>query len=256
MFLGGKNMEELYEDKYGAISIASDFLNDYLSDTKPEYLKVFLFYLWKGIKEHWVISDVANEVDLDEHTVEMALRFWIKKGIFRKECFIKSKNANIPNQSSFQEKKNEEVAKSKKDYTDVKSGLLFGVEKLLGQPMTDRQVDLIEKCYDIYNFDDEMILYLVEYCRDEAKTDARYMSAVAASWFEQKVKNVDEAKELVINTKGLKKSKNSKIISNPNIKIIKGRDGKKRVHNLERGLDSSDNYDKIIINSISNKDFK
>ena len=73
-------MEEYYNDLYSSnvTIISNEFLNKYLSDTKPEYIKVFLFYLWKGLKENYSIEDAESELDLDENTVEMALKFWIK----------------------------------------------------------------------------------------------------------------------------------------------------------------------------------
>ena len=86
-------MEELYENLYGAdvTVISNEFLNQYLSDTKPEYIKVFLFYLWKGIKENYSVADASSEIDLDEEIVEMALKYWIRKKLIKKECLIKSK---------------------------------------------------------------------------------------------------------------------------------------------------------------------
>ncbi|MBQ2204817.1 MAG: hypothetical protein II411_02850, partial [Lachnospiraceae bacterium] len=74
-------MEELYENLYGNnfIHISDDFLNEYMPDVKPEYLKVFLFYLWKGAKGNYTVEEAADEIDMEEHIVEMALKYWINK---------------------------------------------------------------------------------------------------------------------------------------------------------------------------------
>ena len=77
-------MEDLYDNNVTIIS--NEFLNKYLSDTKPEYIKVFLFYLWKGLKENYSIEDAATELDLDESDVEKALKYWVKKKVMKKEC--------------------------------------------------------------------------------------------------------------------------------------------------------------------------
>ena len=50
-------MEELYNSLYGnnVTIISNEFLDKYLADADPAYIKVFLFYLWKGIKEGYTI---------------------------------------------------------------------------------------------------------------------------------------------------------------------------------------------------------
>ena len=69
-------MEELYNSLYGnnATIISNEFLDKYLSDADPKYIKVFLFYLWKGIKEGYTISETSDEIDLTEDDIEMAIK--------------------------------------------------------------------------------------------------------------------------------------------------------------------------------------
>ena len=184
----------------------------------------------------------------------MALKYWIKKKILRKEYLIKTKKESVQSPISLQEKKSEKNKTNKKEYVEVEKNILFAVEKLLGQPMTERQVKLVEKCYNEYDFDEEMILYLVEYCSNESKTDARYMGAVASSWFEQKAKSIDDVKRLVGETKNAKSIK--KDTYHPDIKIIKGKYGKKVSRTLNNSSDRKEDYNKIFLDSISNRDFK
>lgn len=205
-------MDELYVSNVTVIS--NEFLSKYLSDTKPEYIKVFLFYLWKGFKEKYSIEDAADELDLTANDVEMALKFWIKKSIFKKECLLNKNNQNDNSDKlvSFDVKKKELINKNRKDYSEIEGNLLFVAEKLLGKTLSERQVDLIAKCYNEYGFDESVIHYLFEYCYSKSQTDARYMKAVAESWYEQNVKSIQEAKNITEKfEKGLtKKSKDSK----------------------------------------------
>ena len=64
-------MEELYNSLYGnnATIISNEFLDKYLSDTDPIKIKVFLFYLWKGLKEGYSISEASNEIDIKEDDI-------------------------------------------------------------------------------------------------------------------------------------------------------------------------------------------
>ena len=221
-------MEELYENLYGnnVTVLSNEFLSKYLSDTKPEYIKVFLFYLWKGLKENYSIEEVSNELDLDENVIEMALKFWIKKKLMKKECLVNYSNkasntvSNAAKLVDFDEKKKALINKNRKDYSEIEANLLFVAEKLIGQTLSERQINLIAKCYNEYGFDESVIQYLFEYCSDKARTDkgkkdARYIKSIADSWYEQNVKTVADAKKAIESfEKGLgTKSKASKKIA-------------------------------------------
>lgn len=194
-------MEELYENLYGnnVTIISNDFLNKFLSDTKPEYLKVFLFYLWKGCKENYSIEEASNEIDLDENVIEMALKFWVKKKMIKKECLenIHKKASSESNLVDFDTKKKALINKNRKEYKEIEGNLLFVAEKLVGKTLSERQISLIAKCYNEYGFDESLIQYLFEYCSEKSNTEARYMKSIAESWYEQNVKTVSDAKEQI-----------------------------------------------------------
>lgn len=229
-------MEELFDSLYGSnvTIISNEFLEKFLSDVSPEKIKVFLFYFWKGIKEGYTISEASNEIDLPEKDIEMALKFWIKKKIFKKDCLVydrvekKSVAEKTNNLVDFQTKKNELINKNRKSFEDIESDLLFQAERLLGQTMSERQQALIARCYNEYGFDEGLIQYLLEYCANKDQRNAKYMAAVAESWYEQKIKNADDAKKY---TDGFEKNSKAK--------------SKKRVNVIGR-----DEYNKMFMNSV------
>lgn len=229
-------MEELFDSLYGSnvTIISNEFLEKFLSDVSPEKIKVFLFYFWKGIKEGYTISEASNEIDLPEKDIEMALKFWIKKKIFKKDCLVydrvekKSVAEKTNNLVDFQTKKNELINKNRKSFEDIESDLLFQAERLLGQTMSERQQALIARCYNDYGFDEGLIQYLLEYCANKDQRNAKYMAAVAESWYEQKIKNADDAKKY---TDGFEKNSKAK--------------SKKRVNVIGR-----DEYNKMFMNSV------
>lgn len=230
-------MEEMYNNLFSTnvTVLSNDFLNKYLADTKPEYIKVFLFYYWKGIKENYTISETSSEIDLDENVVEMALKYWIKKKILKKECLTTtSKNKNTIDENN--EVQVVKTKKNKKNYEDVEKGLLFVAEKLLGQTLSDRQLFLIRKCYSEYNFDESLIQYLIEFCSEKSQTNAKYMSSVAETWYEQGIKTVDDAKKFV------------QKFEKKNFKNVK--------KSSSRTLDRKDDYNKLFMEAVSNGKFK
>ena len=225
-------MEELYNSLYGnnATIISNEFLDKYLSDADPKYIKVFLFYLWKGIKEGYTISETSDEIDLTEDDIEMALKYWIRKKIMKKDCLIKErsdKNSKVEmkqkettqNLVDFETKKKALINKNRKSYDEIEENLLFVAEKLLGQTLSERQQSLIAKCYNEYGFEEGLIHYLLEYCTNKSSTNVKYMTAVATSWYEQGIKSVEEAKNFTENF-GNYKQTSSKTKKKTSTKII------------------------------------
>ena len=239
---GEMGMEELYENLYGNnfTIISNEFLDKYLPDADPKYIKVFLFYLWKGLKEGYTIQETSYEINLEEKDIEMALKYWIRKKLMKKECLITDKDkkkAEIDrtnNLVDFQTKKNELINKNRKEYSEIESDLLFVAEKLLGQTMSERQQFLIAKCYNEYGFDESLIQFLLEYCANKDQRNAKYMAAVAESWYEQKIKTVDEAKKF---TDGFEKTLKSK--------------NKRKANVIDRN-----EYNKMFMNSVLNSKVK
>jgi DnaD/phage-associated family protein len=233
---GGTGMEELYESLYGSnvTIISNEFLDKYLADAPAEFIKVFLFYLWKGIKEGYTVSEVSDELVLTEEEVVKALKYWIRKKLIKKDCLIydredkKSKTEKADNLVDFQTKKNELINKNKKNYEEIESDLLFQAEKLLGQTMSERQQVLIARCYNEYGFDESLIQYLLEYCANKDQRNAKYMAAVAESWYEQKIRTADDAKKF---TEGFEKNSKSK--------------SKKKANVIDRN-----EYNKMFMNSV------
>lgn len=229
-------MEELYESLYGSnvTIISNEFLDKYLADAPAEFIKVFLFYLWKGIKDGYTISEVSDELVLTEDEVEKALKYWIRKKIIKKDCLIYDRSEKKPlsekadNLVDFQTKKKELINKNKKSYVEIESDLLFQAEKLLGQTMSERQQVLIARCYNEYGFDESLIQYLLEYCANKDQRNAKYMAAVAESWYEQKIRTAEDAKKF---TEGFEKNSKSK--------------SKKKVNIIDRS-----EYNRMFMNSV------
>ena len=60
----GEELRNLYNANVTIIS--NDFLEKYLADVNPEFLKVYLYFLWRG-KENLSFEDVANELNHNQY---------------------------------------------------------------------------------------------------------------------------------------------------------------------------------------------
>ena len=81
--------------------------------------------------------------------------------------------------------------------------MLFVVERYLGRPLTDRDLDVFAYLYDELHFPGEVLEYLAEYCvekweREEKKKDyrlVRYMEKTALNWHAAGALTLPQAKK-------------------------------------------------------------
>lgn len=214
-------MGELYEKIYNKkdVTIPSEFLEDFLSDVDADFLKVFIYYLWKGNSVS--IDEVCDYLSLTENDVIRAIKFWIKKGILPKDLLEDKKKINsiISINNSEKTYQNE----NKKNFEDVSKEFLFVAEKLLPNTISSVQYDTFRYFYEELDMSIELIEYLIEYCVSlgPGKTGSRYMKSVAMDWYENGVKTIDDVKknQQIYSLKKLKNNNKNKYTIDINKKI-------------------------------------
>ena len=148
----------------------------------------------------------------------------------KKDCLVidkKEKAAKVENKVNeggnntldFETKKKALINKNRKSYEEIEKDLLFVAEKLIGRTLSERQQNLIAKCYNDYGFEEGLIHYLLEFCTNKSQTNVNYMSAIATSWYEQGINSVEDAKNFTENFNGNKKS-SSKSKKKTNTKLV------------------------------------
>lgn len=227
----GEDLNSVYEANVTIIS--NEFLEKYLADSNSDYLKVYLFYLWKR-NQKLSVKEVADELNLTDNDVERAIKYWIKQKAIQKKNVqdknVLNKNDNSDESSidnSNDNNKNinfENVikmrnAKNKVEDQGSLEDVMFYAEKMLPN-ISSNQAMLFEYLFNEYKFSSAVIQYLIDYCVDSNKTDNRYMRKIATSWYELGLKTVDDIKKnqeeyLMSKSKTRKRTvKNNEIIDN------------------------------------------
>ena len=88
------------------------------------------------------------------------------------------------------------------DFEDLK----YIIETLFGRPITQTELPSILYIYDTLQFPMDLYEYLVEYCVERGKTNARYMESVAIAWYKDGIKTRQEAKDQVYQTNSVAKT--------------------------------------------------
>lgn len=193
----GEEIKNLY--KADVTCIANEFFEKYLADVNPDYLRVFLYITWKN-SSNLTINQIADDLTLTENDVEKALKYW-KKQKLALASKVSSSNSN--NQSTSKKEEIQEDLSQKKEFKE----LLFYAEKMFPTTISLKQKEAFEYMINELSLNYEVVEYLIEYCCELDKTNARYMCAVADDWASRGIKTAKEAKKLVSE---FEKNKNTK----------------------------------------------
>jgi DnaD/phage-associated family protein len=75
--------------------------------------------------------------------------------------------------------------------------MLQDIEKLLGRPLSSKEMTMYIGWLKDFEFSPELILLLIQYCASKGKTDYRYIEKIAITWFDSKIKTLDDAQVFI-----------------------------------------------------------
>lgn len=200
----GEEIKNLYN--VNVTTISNDFFKNHLADANAEYIRVYLYYLWKQ-KDKLNFSEIADDLNLTVNDVERATKYWIKQKVLAKNSIINDTEDNEiednvnenANKSEHNEKRNAKILKlrnSNENIDNAMNEVMLFAERML-PTVSSQQYELFKQLYIDLNMSTEVIEYLIEYCASQGKYTSSYMKKVAVSWYEQGLTNVDAVKDYI-----------------------------------------------------------
>ncbi|OFI06626.1 replication initiation and membrane attachment [Clostridium acetireducens DSM 10703] len=177
--------------------VSNVFIDKYMPKARGEFVKVYLLGLKYCVSgEIGVNSSImANTLHLLETDVLNAWNYWNDEGVIKMIPVDNMNNYKIDfiNLNEYQENKEQEVDLLKElENKDVKD-MLQDIEKLIARPLSSKEMSMYIGWLNDFNFTPEIILLLIQYCISKGKTDSRYIEKIALSWYDAKIKTVDDA---------------------------------------------------------------
>lgn len=182
------------------IPLSSTFIEEYMPRARGEYVKAYIL----GLKyclcgEPGVNSAImAGTLNLLESDIINAWNYWNDQGIISFKAIDDKGNYTIEFKdidSSYKSKENVSLLKELSN-TSIKD-MMMEIEKLLGRPLSSKEMELYVGWIKDYNFSPELILLLLQYCSSKGKTDFRYSEKIAINWHDSGIKNIDEAQSFI-----------------------------------------------------------
>lgn len=169
----------------GFTPIEDTFIDEYMCSARGDFVKVYLLCIRLGyLGRESSIEKIASSLNLLQADVIQALEYWEEKGLLKlsPQGFIDI----LPQGGS-----TKQIATINPDNSTKE--IFEGIEKLIGRPLSSKEVSVFIHIMNDFSFTPEMINLLVEYCSSRKKTDIRYMEKVAIGWHDSGIKDYEDA---------------------------------------------------------------
>lgn len=177
------------------------FIDKFMVKARGEFVKVYLLglkYCTSG--ELGVNSEViASALHLLETDVINAWNYWDNENVIKILPVDKMGNYSIEflDLSQIDESSKEGIDILEELNKDSTKDMLQDIEKLFGRSLSSKEISIYIGWLKDFNFSPEIILLLIQYCVLKGKTDSRYVEKIAISWFDAKIKNINDAQSFI-----------------------------------------------------------
>jgi DnaD/phage-associated family protein len=163
------------------------FIDNYMPKANGDYVKVYLYCLKCGYSGYETsIEDIASALNLLQTDVVNAIKYWKDNGLL-----ISKPDETITIIM------NSTKADKLLSLDNTKKEMFEHIQKLLGRPISSKELITYLDFIDQFKFTPEIILLLVEYCVSKNKGDIRYIEKVAMGWHDAGIKTLDEAQKYI-----------------------------------------------------------
>lgn len=184
--------------------VSNVFIEKYMPKARGEFIKVYLLMLkYNNSGEMGANSTIlASTLDLLESDILNALNYWNDEGVIKLIPIDKMGNYNIEFVDLIEDSKSttKEVNLLEALNKTSTKDMLNDIEKLLGRPLSPKEMTTYLGWQEEFNFSSELILILLEYCVSRGKSDYRYIEKVAIAWHDMNITSIDDAQNYIKQT--------------------------------------------------------
>lgn len=181
--------------------VSNIFIDKYMTKARGDFVKVYLLGLKYCMSGELGVSSsiLASTLHLLETDVLNAWNYWNDEGIIKLLPIDNMGNFNIQfvDLNEKVEGSNEGVNLLQELNKGTTKDMLQDIEKLLGRPLSSKEMSMYIGWQKEYNFPLELILLLIQYSVSKGKTDYRYIEKIAIAWFDSNIKTIEEAQSFI-----------------------------------------------------------
>ncbi|MBC2580943.1 DnaD domain protein [Clostridium sp. DJ247] len=181
--------------------VSNIFIDKFMPKARGEFVKVYLLglkYCTSG--ELGVNSQImASALHLLETDVVNAWNYWNDENVIKMIPIDNMGNYNIEflELQDAPDSNEEDINLLKELDNNSTKDMLQDIEKLLGRPLSSKEMTMYISWLKDFSFSPELILILIQYCASKGKTDHRYIEKLAIAWFDSKIKTIEDAQSFI-----------------------------------------------------------
>lgn len=181
--------------------VSNIFIDKYMPKARGEFVKVYLLGLKYCVSGELGVSSsiMASALHLLETDVLNAWSYWNDEGIIKMTPVDNMGNFSIEfvDLSNPISSDDENINLLKELDNNSTKDMLLDIEKLIGRPLSTREVTMYINWIKDFKFEPELILLLIQYCISKGKTDFRYIETIAISWHDSNIKTIEDAQSFI-----------------------------------------------------------
>ncbi|WP_123054879.1 DnaD domain protein [Clostridium sp. JN-1] len=181
--------------------LSNVFIDKFMPKARGEFVKVYILGLKYCISGELGVSSeiIATNLHLLETDVLNAWNYWNDENVIRLIPIDNMGNYNVEflDLNEMPQEKDQNINLLEELNKNSTKDMLQDIEKLLSRPLSSKEMTMYISWLKDFNFSPEIILLLIQYCASKGKNDYRYIEKVAISWYDSKIKTIDDAQSFI-----------------------------------------------------------
>jgi len=197
---------------FSSTNLPDVFFTEYLSEASGDFIKVYLYMLFlskynKDVK----LNDLSKKIALPLTTIQAAIKYWEDTEVITKKGtgYIVNNIQEIELNKLYSPKltvSKESIQNMEKDKS--RSSAIEAINSMFFQGiMSPSWYSDIDLWFKKFEFDEEVMIALFQYCFDKSALHKNYVKAVADAWHGSNVKTFSDLEEYDDNIQKIKKVK-------------------------------------------------
>jgi DnaD/phage-associated family protein len=181
--------------------VSNIFIDKYMIKARGDFVKVYLLGLKYCMSGELGVSSsiLAGTLHLLETDVLNAWNYWNDEGVVKMIPIDSMGNFNIQfvDLNEKTDDSNSSVNLLQELNKNNTKDMLQDIEKLVGRPLSSKEMSMYIGWQKEFSFPQELILLLIQYSVSKGKTDYRYIEKIAIAWFDSNIRTIEEAQTFI-----------------------------------------------------------
>lgn len=207
------NFEQKSSMMFSDLNIPEVFINEYLCTANGDYVKIYLYCLFLSKYNSEITPlELSKRLSLPIATVEEGIKYWEKNNVILKKqksyMLVDLKQQAVDKIYRLKATSSLDDAMKKTSKNTIRTQAISAINAMFFQGvMSPTWYTDIDMLFAKYQFEEELMIALFQYCFDRKALHRNYLFAVADAWAQNGIKTIKEFDEYYSSYENLAKIK-------------------------------------------------